>query len=199
MSIPLLISHTHPNFLRPSTEVFEVVFHSLCFALNFVFTSLISVRIYMLRHKAEMVLGRLQASLYNSASTMFVESGAFFTLWSFAYLITLVRQYWIQDILLQPYSYILVSQLSCRVRNFILIKSITQALTRMLIVLRMAQDRAWSTDIINAADNGVLDWQVSSMHSLSHNIQAEQSDLSQKLPKKFREFDDSLHSQSTTC
>lgn len=68
----------------------------------------------------------------------------------------------------------------------------------MLIVLRMAQDRAWSTDIINAADNGVLDWQVSSMHSLSHNTQAEQSDLSQKLPKKFREFEDSLHSRSTT-
>ena len=86
-----------------------MVFHSLCFALNLVFTSLISVRIYMLRHKAEMVLGRLQASLYNSASTMFVESGAFFTLWSFAYLITLVQQCWIQDILLQPYSYILVS------------------------------------------------------------------------------------------
>ncbi|KIM43676.1 hypothetical protein M413DRAFT_18086 [Hebeloma cylindrosporum] len=160
VSIPLLISHTHPTFLQPRAEVLEVVFHSLCFTLNFVFTSLIAIRIYMLRHKAEMVLGRLQASLYNSAITMFVESGAFFTIWSFAYLITLVRDCWIQDILLQPYSYII-------------------ALTRMLIVLRMAQDRAWSTDIINAADNGVLDWQVSSINSLSHSNQ-----LEQKLPRK---------------
>lgn len=174
VSIPLLISHTRPTFLQPRAEVLEVVFHSLCFTLNFVFTSLIAIRIYMLRHKAEMVLGRLQASLYNSAITMFVESGAFFTIWSFAYLITLVRDCWIQDILLQPYSYII-------------------ALTRMLIVLRMAQDRAWSTDIINAADNGVLDWQVSSMNSLSHNNQ-----LEQKLPRKFREFEGSIHSKSTT-
>jgi len=198
MSIPLLISHTHPNSLQPHAEALEVVFHSLCFTLNLVFTSLISVRIYMLRHKAEMVLGRLQASLYNSAITMFVESGAFFTLWSFAYLIMLVRKCWTQDILLQPYSYIIVSQLSCwAFTNFILIGWFTQALTRMLIVLRMAQDRAWSTDIINAADHGVLDWQVSSINSLPHNNRYEQSELSQKLPQKFREFEDSLHSKST--
>lgn len=39
----------------------------------------------------------------------------------------------------------------------------------MLIILRMAQDRAWSKEIITAADTGVLDWEVSSMNSVALN------------------------------
>lgn len=62
-----------------------------------------------MRKRAEKVLGTLQASLYNSSITMFVESGSFFTLWSMAYVISTVTNSWVQDIFLQPYSYIIVS------------------------------------------------------------------------------------------
>jgi len=114
ISIPLLISRIHPNFLKPHAKVLSLVFDSLCVVLNLLVTSLISLRIYMMRRKAEMVLGRLQASLYTSTITIFVETGAFFTLWSLTYWISLVQGSWIQDIFLQPYTYVTVSQHSRR-------------------------------------------------------------------------------------
>jgi hypothetical protein len=36
----------------------------------------------------------------------------------------------------------------------------------MLIILKMAQNKAWCRDIVSAADEGVLDWQVTSTHSV---------------------------------
>ncbi|KAJ3481998.1 hypothetical protein NLJ89_g12166 [Agrocybe chaxingu] len=130
-------------------------------ALNVIITFLICLRLFMMRHRAERVLGKLQATLYNSAITMFVESGGLFTIWSVVYLIT-------------------------------------RALTRMLIILRMAQDRAWTKDIVTATDTGVLDWQVSSTNSTSIALRnvpnAMCQDDQQKLPRKFRE--DSISSKS---
>lgn len=41
-------------------------------------------------------------------------------------------------------------------------------MTRMLIVLRMAQDRAWTRDIVIAANVGVMDWEVSSTRSVTY-------------------------------
>jgi len=149
LSIPLLMALTQPQHSQPA-ELYGRIFYALCLSLNIICTSLICIRLYTMRHKAERVLGNLQASLYNSATTMFVESGAFFTLWSMVYVITRARNSWVQNVFLEPYSYII-------------------ALTRMLIILRMAQDRAWSKDIINAADTGVLDWEVSSMNSVALN------------------------------
>jgi len=149
LSIPLLIAQTRPHSTQPA-ELYGRIFYALCLSLNIICTSLICIRLYTMRHKAERVLGNLQASLYNSITTMFVESGAFFTLWSMVYVIARSRDSWVQNVFLEPYSYII-------------------ALTRMLIILRMAQDRAWSKEIINAADTGVLDWEVSSMNSVALN------------------------------
>jgi len=150
LSIPLLIAQTRPHSIAQPAELYGRIFYALCLSLNIICTSLICIRLYTMRHKAERVLGNLQASLYNSATTMFVESGAFFTLWSMVYVISRAQNSWVQSVFLEPYSYII-------------------ALTRMLIILRMAQDRAWSKDIINAADTGVLDWEVSSMNSVALN------------------------------
>jgi len=175
MSIPLLISQIR-NVPEPDADKFGLVFYVLCVTLNLTCTSLISLRLFMMRHKAERVLGSLQASLYNSSTTMFVESGALFTFWGLTYLIMLIHGSWAQNIFLQPYSYVI-------------------ALTRMLIILRMAQDRAWSKDLIMAADTGVLDWEVSSVNSSSLNMAKPSQGLEQTLPKKFRE--DALSSSST--
>jgi len=175
MSIPLLVSQIR-NVPGPHAQTYGDVFYIFCVSLNLTVTCLISLRLFMMRHKAERVLGTLQASLYNSSITMFVESGALFTFWSLTYLIMRLRGSWAQDIFLQPYSYLI-------------------ALTRMLIILRMAQDRAWSREIITAADTGVLDWEVSSMNSLSINIAKPPGGSEQKLPRKFTE--DSLSSRST--
>jgi len=175
MSIPLLISQTR-QVEEAHAETYGLVFYVLCVSLNLTCTSLISLRLFMMRHKAERVLGSLQASLYNSSITMFVESGAFFTFWGLTYLILRIRGSWAQDIFLQPYSYVI-------------------ALTRMLIILRMAQDRAWSKELITAADTGVLEWEVSSINSGSLNMFKPPGESEPKLPNKFRE--DALSSRST--
>jgi len=173
MSLPLLISLTQDVDMTHAST-YGTTYYSLCVTLNTIVTLLIAVRLHMLRPKAERVLGKLQASLYTSPSTIFVESGAFFTLWAITYLVSRVSNSWFQDIFLQPYSYLI-------------------GLTRMLIILRMAQDRAWSRDIIKATDTGVLDWEVSSVNSLPLNFA--NPDMQQKLPNKFRE--DSLSTRSS--
>jgi len=177
ISVPLLISQTRLNDIvwQSHSLIYKTIFYSLSVSLNLVITILICLRIFIMRDKAEKVLGKLQASFYNSSITMFVESGAFFTIWSVIYLIALQSDSWAQDVFLQPYSYIL-------------------AITRMLIIMRMARDRAWSKDIIVAAVDGELDWQISSTNSMAlHNV-FEPPSPRQMLPEKF--IDDPLSSKS---
>ncbi|KAF8816433.1 hypothetical protein BYT27DRAFT_7127882 [Phlegmacium glaucopus] len=147
ISVPLLISQTQLKYNMTWQHPYKIAFYSLCVSLNVVFTSLVCVRILMIRSKAEKVLGKLQASFYNSSLTLFVESGAFFTIWSVVYLITLLTDSWVKYIFLLPYPYIF-------------------AITRILIIMRMARNRAWSKDIITAAIDGELEWQISSRSSM---------------------------------
>ena len=54
--------------------------------------------------------------------------------------------------------------------------------------MRMAQDRAWSKDIIVAAMDGELDWQISSTNTASivlHNLNDFESPNCQNLTHKF--------------
>lgn len=71
---------------------------------------------------------------------------------------------------------------------------VPQGITRMLIILRMAQNRAWNKDIVTASARGVLDWQVSSSHSIPlHDVPpASVSVANVKLPQKYREDTSSL-------
>jgi len=66
----------------------------------------------MIRDKAEKVLGKLQACFYSSSITLFVESGALFTMWSVLYLIALLSDSWVQDVFLSPYPHVFVSYAS---------------------------------------------------------------------------------------
>jgi len=176
LSIPILLGQTGADGISTTrTRRYMLVFYCLCLGMNIFLSVAICARLYMIRKRAERVLGTLQASLYNSSITMFVESGSFFTLWSMAYVISNVTDSWVQDIFLQPYSYII-------------------AVTRMLIILRMAQGRAWTREIITAADDGVMDWQVSSSSSGPIDMQEE---AQQRLPKKFLENSFSSSSKST--
>ena len=114
ISIPLLISRIRPNDVvwQSRLMTYKIISHSLSVSLNLVFTILICLRIFIMRDKAVKVLGKLQASFYSSSTTTFVESGGFFTIWSTIYLIALLSNSWVEDVFLQPYSYILVSYAS---------------------------------------------------------------------------------------
>lgn len=106
MAIPHLLTMIKTN---PNTDLYGFVFYGLCVFLNTMVTILIALRLFMMRHKTKMVLGNLQASLYNSCISVFVESGAFFSIWSLIYLALRAKGSWAQDIFFQPYSFVLVS------------------------------------------------------------------------------------------
>ena len=114
ISVPLFISQIRPNDMAWQSHllIYQTISYSLCVSLNLVFTILICTRIFMMRDKAEKVLGKLQACFYNSPITMFVESGGFFTLWSIVHLIAQQSNSWVQDVFLQPYPFVLVSSAS---------------------------------------------------------------------------------------
>ncbi|KAF5380111.1 hypothetical protein D9615_006242 [Tricholomella constricta] len=156
MSIPLLLSQTRPlhTWWAIKSPIYATVFYALCVALNLFVTCAITIRLCMMRQKVETVMGRLHASFYTGFTTIIVESGAFFSIWSLVYVILMSRNSDTEGTFLFPYTHVL-------------------AITRMLIVLRMAQDRAWSKDLAMAATSGVLDWQVSSTHSIPlHDVPA---------------------------
>ncbi|TFK27354.1 hypothetical protein FA15DRAFT_666414 [Coprinopsis marcescibilis] len=174
-SIPFIILTAKPDdpYWGPQTRVFKMANFSLFVAANLMFTTLIAVRLYTLREKVEHVLGKLQSVPYTSMSTIFVESGALLTLWSIVHLALFVLREPVAEVFQQPLIYL-------------------NAITRLLIVLRMAQNRAWCRDIITASATGILDWQVSSSHSIPlHDTQNNQPQLDKikNLPRKYREDD----------
>ncbi|KXN82297.1 hypothetical protein AN958_02729 [Leucoagaricus sp. SymC.cos] len=153
MSIPVIIADTRLDQARwePKSHRYGIVFHTLCVALNLLISLLITVKLLTMRKKLEIALGKLNAYFYTSKFTILVESGAFATLWGIVYLATLAQKHWSQAAFLQPYYYVI-------------------ALTRMIIVLKMAQNQAWSRDIVSAASHGVMDWEVSSSHTISVEV-----------------------------
>ena len=109
--IPVIRSATKPVKDRDAGDdhIYNVALGSVFVALNVTFTALIFFRLFTMRHKAERVLGRLRATLYTSWSTLFVESGALFTLWAIVCLAVRAEHHWIEKVFLQPYTYIIVS------------------------------------------------------------------------------------------
>ncbi|GLB41341.1 hypothetical protein LshimejAT787_0905560 [Lyophyllum shimeji] len=157
MSIPLLISQTRPKdtWWAIKLPIYSQTFYVLCLSLNLFVTTAICLRIYTMRQRMETTLGRLHASFYTGFVTMLVESGAVFTIWSTAYVALSSQHSVAQDTFLLPYTHVL-------------------GITRMLIVLRMAQDRAWSKELAAAAcGDAPLDWQPFASHSIPlHDVPA---------------------------
>lgn len=153
MAIPLLITETRPGdiFWEEKSRLYGIIFHTLCVSLNLLISLLITAKLLTMRKKLEIALGKLGASFYTSWFTILVESGGFATLWGIIYLATLAQNHWSQNDFLQPYYYVI-------------------ALTRMIIVLRMAQNQAWCRDTVSAANMGVMDWEVSSAHTMPVDV-----------------------------
>lgn len=110
ISIPFLIGLSRPHDPEWSAHVraYATAYWTITVAFNLVVTALIITRLIMLRQKVEQVMGKVQSVFYTSHCTTFVESGAFFTLWSFCHLILFARNSWIQDVFLFPAMYIAV-------------------------------------------------------------------------------------------
>jgi hypothetical protein len=102
------------------SSTYATTYYSLVVAFNVIVTTMICIRLQMMRKKVEAIVGRLGATLYTSCPTKFVESGGFFTIWSIIYLILRMRDSFVKDIFLYPSTHILV-------RNPIFLKPLTVA------------------------------------------------------------------------
>ncbi|KAG5634044.1 hypothetical protein H0H81_003648 [Sphagnurus paluster] len=156
MSIPLLISQSRPQnmYLAMKSILYGKIFYGICVALNLFVSTAIAARIYMMRQRVKKIMGQLHAEFYTGYVTILVESGALFTLWGMIYVILLARNSPEKQTFLLPYTQIL-------------------GITRMLIILRMAQDRAWSLELSAAIAGETSDWQASSTHSIPlHDVPA---------------------------
>lgn len=94
---------------EPRSQLYGIIFHTLCVALNTLFSLMITARLVTMRSKLQIALGKLQASFYTSGFTILVESGSFATLWGLVYLGTRAGGHWSQNAFLQPYYYVIVS------------------------------------------------------------------------------------------
>jgi len=116
VSIPLLISQvkSHDAKWVSRYSTYATIYYSITVAFNVVVTAMICIRLHLMRRKVEAAIGRLAALLYTSPSTKFVESGAFYTVWSIIYLILRTQASPVKDVFLHPSSCILVRiQLEC--------------------------------------------------------------------------------------
>ncbi|KAG5725175.1 hypothetical protein E4T56_gene10196 [Termitomyces sp. T112] len=171
VSIPMMIviaRKTEPAW----TFDISTSYHSLMLAFNLYMTCMICLRLHMLRPRLQAVSGKLHASFYTSVITTFVESAGFFTMWQTIFLILRSRKSPIQWAFFFSIPFIL-------------------GVTRMLIILRLAQDRAWSRDLVESIHHGVLDWQVSSTQSIPLHGAPSISDFTpqnhiNKVPKKIQ-------------
>ena len=122
ISLPFLVALSRPHDPEWSTRVesFSTCYFALMASFNLLVTILISVRLLMLRRKIEQVLGKVQAMYYNCCATVFVECGAFLSLWITFYVIVLARGSWIQDAISLPTAYISVSILIPYFRHFLI-------------------------------------------------------------------------------
>ncbi|KAG5635949.1 hypothetical protein H0H81_009574 [Sphagnurus paluster] len=180
MSIPLLISQTRPEntYWALKSPMYARIFYGICVALNLFVSGAIAARIYLMRQKVKQVMGELHANFYTGFVTILVESGALFTLWGLVYVIMLAGDIVEKETFLLPYTQIL-------------------GITRMLIILRMAQDRAWSLQLAQAIASEASEWQPTSTHNIPlHDVPASSEGSPQKKCResKYREsqFHDSV-------
>ncbi|KIJ44347.1 hypothetical protein M422DRAFT_30489 [Sphaerobolus stellatus SS14] len=115
-----------------STLQFSLPYFAMSMSLNILLTLLLVSRLLYMRHKMTAALGKQHAQTYGTVATMLLESAAPYALISFIFII-LYGIGNVAAILLIP----LLVQAEC--------------IAPMLIVLRVARGRAWTSEIISEA------------------------------------------------
>ncbi|EIN05092.1 hypothetical protein PUNSTDRAFT_75263 [Punctularia strigosozonata HHB-11173 SS5] len=108
---------------------FALVYWSTSVATNWLLTLLIVGKLAYMRHRVRKIMGADQRSPYLSVSTMLIESAALYSTFAIAFMVTYARN---------------------DTANFLFFTTLSQVQTiaPLLIVLRVAQGRAWTSQTL---------------------------------------------------
>lgn len=102
-----------------------IPYFSLSLAINLFVTIAVVARLYMLRRRIALVLGRNHGSQYTSVAAMIVESASLYSIFSICFLVPFGRNSSIASVFLQTIGQV-------------------QAVATLMIIYRVASGNAWS-------------------------------------------------------
>jgi hypothetical protein len=124
------------NFFHGRTVDIGTPYYALTISLNVVVTCLICMRLHRLSKAVSRILGRDNAVMYTSATSMFIESAAPYSIVGIAFLIPYA---------LGDQSAIAFGQVWAKLT----------CLSPQLIILRIAAGRAWARDVVSRAESHI--------------------------------------------
>jgi len=136
MSLAMLTYTLKPEigFFGEITIKFGTAYWALSISLNIIITTAIAGRLLKMRAAIRKVLGPKHSSPYTSVLSMIVESAALYTAWALMFLVPFARQDTFQNIVLPALGQV-------------------QGIAPLLIILRVAQGKAWTS---NTADSTTM-------------------------------------------
>ncbi|KLO11089.1 hypothetical protein SCHPADRAFT_831580 [Schizopora paradoxa] len=150
LSVFTVFQSVQPNssFWSTVTVQFAVPYYSLSMSLNIIISLIIAFR---LLHMRRMIapLGNEHTKVYTSVAAMIIESAALFSGTSLIYIICYARNSNVQN-LVQP----VLDQVIC--------------IAPELIILRVAQGRAWTRDTSKRLESAMSGFQVRSTMNFEH-------------------------------
>jgi len=150
-SIALLVAMTKPgaSFWSQIVVKFSIAYWSLSISLNIILTLLISGRLLFVRHRIETSLGTHHAQMYSSLVALLVESAALYSVTGLIFIISYARNSPFQNLVLPALGQI-------------------QGIAPVLILLRVAQGRAWSQPVLNTNRSTIVAKSTPDPIPLSH-------------------------------
>jgi len=127
---------------------FQLAYLSISFSTNFIYTLLVAGRLLFMRRQIKAALGEEHSKFYTSVAAMIVESSALYSAFGVIYVVTFA--------------------LHNNVENLIFLWIIhVQAIAQLLIILRVAQGRAYTRDVTTKStavlSSGILEWKSGSI------------------------------------
>ncbi|RDB26405.1 hypothetical protein Hypma_006562 [Hypsizygus marmoreus] len=154
MSISLLIGISSPGvgFWSASAARFTIAYWSLTLSLNVILTTLIVGRLWFMRRQMHSLFGKEYTRTYTSIMAMLIESASIVTVFDFIFVVSYARNSNVQNVVLPALG-------------------IGQAIGPMLIILRVANGRAWNKDTAAGTRTATgLTWNASGRKNASNTV-----------------------------
>jgi len=135
---------------RLSTD-FALAYFTITLSLNVILTLLIVVRLLIHRRRVRKHLGPEHATHYTSIASMLIESSALYSLFSLLFLVSFAVRSFAQNLFLPVLAEIQVSAAFAVFGSSFLAYICPEMISPLLIVIRVARGRGWSTNTAASA------------------------------------------------